>query len=103
MGIDNLVTILDGYFENSGQHVSERYGLEHIYEKIMSGEVIVRISELLCKHKYLTPEQKLNWHNVSSRKFFQWMMPWTKIQIDHLKSQSETAGFPQKYSEFWKV
>ena len=44
--VDNLVTILDGYFENGGQHVNLNVmDLNDVYEKIMSGEdVIVRIS-----------------------------------------------------------
>ena len=60
--VDNLVTILDGYFENGGQHVNLNVmDLNDVYEKIMSGEdVIVRISGYCVNTKYLTPEQKLN-------------------------------------------
>ena len=37
--VDNLVTILDGYFENGGQHVNLNVmDLNDVYEKIMSGE-----------------------------------------------------------------
>ena len=58
--VDNLVTILDGYFENGGQHVNLNVmQLEDVYEKIMSGEdVIVRISGYCVNTKYLTKEQK---------------------------------------------
>ncbi|HEW2301785.1 TPA: formate C-acetyltransferase [Streptococcus pneumoniae] len=58
--VDNLVTILDGYFENGGQHVNLNVmDLNDVYEKIMSGEdVIVRISGYCVNTKYLTPEQK---------------------------------------------
>ena len=58
--VDNLVTILDGYFENGGQHVNLNVmDLSDVYEKIMSGEdVIVRISGYCVNTKYLTPEQK---------------------------------------------
>ena len=58
--VDNLVTILDGYFENGGQHVNLNVmDLKDVYDKIMSGEdVIVRISGYCVNTKYLTPEQK---------------------------------------------
>ena len=58
--VDNLVTILDGYFENGGQHCNLNVmQLEDVYDKIMSGEdVIVRISGYCVNTKYLTPEQK---------------------------------------------
>ena len=58
--VDNLVTILDGYFENGGQHCNLNVmDLNDVYEKIMSGEdVIVRISGYCVNTKYLTPEQK---------------------------------------------
>ena len=56
--VDNLVTILDGYFENGGQNWNVM-DLSDVYEKIMSGEdVIVRISGYCVNTKYLTPEQK---------------------------------------------
>ncbi|MBJ6746406.1 formate C-acetyltransferase [Streptococcus sp. 121] len=58
--VDNLVTILDAYFENGGQHVNLNVmDLSDVYDKIMSGEdVIVRISGYCVNTKYLTPEQK---------------------------------------------
>ena len=58
--VDNLVTILDGYFENGGQHVNLNVmQLDDVYDKIMSGEdVIVRISGYCVNVKYLTLEQK---------------------------------------------
>ena len=58
--VDNLVSILDGYFENGGQHVNLNVmQLEDVYNKIMSGEdVIVRISGYCVNVKYLTLEQK---------------------------------------------
>ena len=58
--VDNLVSILDGYFETGGQHVNLNVmQLEDVYEKIMSGEdVIVRISGYCVNTKYLTKEQK---------------------------------------------
>jgi formate C-acetyltransferase len=58
--VDNLVTILDGYFENGGQHVNLNVmQLEDVYDKIMSGEdVIVRISGYCVNTRYLTKEQK---------------------------------------------
>ena len=58
--VDNLVSILDGYFENGGQHVNLNVmQLEDVYDKIMSGEdVIVRISGYCVNVKYLTLEQK---------------------------------------------
>ena len=53
-------TILDGYFENGGQHVNLNVmDLKDVYDKIMSGEdVIVRISGYCVNTRYLTPEQK---------------------------------------------
>lgn len=58
--VDNLVSILDGYFEKGGQHVNLNVmQLEDVYDKIMSGEdVIVRISGYCVNTKYLTKEQK---------------------------------------------
>jgi formate C-acetyltransferase len=58
--VDNLVTILDGYFENGGQHVNLNVmDLQDVYDKIMNGEdVIVRISGYCVNTKYLTKEQK---------------------------------------------
>ena len=58
--VDNLVSILDGYFEKGGQHVNLNVmQLEDVYEKIMSGEdVIVRISGYCVNTRYLTKEQK---------------------------------------------
>lgn len=58
--VDNLVTVLDGYFENGGQHVNLNVmDLNDVYDKIMNGEdVIVRISGYCVNTKYLTPEQK---------------------------------------------
>lgn len=58
--VTNLVTILDGYFENGGQHVNLNVmDLNQVYDKIMNGEdVIVRISGYCVNTKYLTPEQK---------------------------------------------
>ena len=58
--VDNLVTILDGYFENGGQHCNLNVmDLNDVYDKIMAGEdVIVRISGYCVNTKYLTPEQK---------------------------------------------
>ena len=58
--VENLVTILDGYFENGGQHCNLNVmQLEDVYDKIMSGEdVIVRISGYCVNVKYLTLEQK---------------------------------------------
>ena len=73
--VDNLVTILDGYFEKGGQHVNLNVmQLEDVYEKIMSGEdVIVRISGYCVNVKYLTLEQKTEltqrvFHEVLSQK-----------------------------------
>ena len=58
--VNNLVSILDGYFENGGQHVNLNVmQLEDVYDKIMSGEdVIVRISGYCVNTRYLTKEQK---------------------------------------------
>ncbi len=60
--VNNLVTILDGYFEQGGQHVNLNVmDLNDVYDKIMAGEdVIVRISGYCVNTKYLTKEQKLN-------------------------------------------
>ena len=73
--VDNLVSILDGYFEKGGQHVNLNVmQLEDVYEKIMSGEdVIVRISGYCVNVKYLTLEQKTEltqrvFHEVLSQK-----------------------------------
>ena len=73
--VDNLVSILDGYFETGGQHVNLNVmQLEDVYEKIMSGEdVIVRISGYCVNVKYLTLEQKTEltqrvFHEVLSQK-----------------------------------
>ena len=73
--VDNLVSILDGYFENGGQHVNLNVmQLEDVYDKIMSGEdVIVRISGYCVNVKYLTLEQKTEltqrvFHEVLSQK-----------------------------------
>lgn len=58
--VNNLVTILDAYFEEGGQHVNLNVmDLKDVYDKIMSGEdVIVRISGYCVNTKYLTKEQK---------------------------------------------
>ena len=58
--VNNLVTILDGYFEQGGQHVNLNVmDLNDVYDKIMAGEdVIVRISGYCVNTKYLTKEQK---------------------------------------------
>ena len=58
--VDNLVAILDGYFESGGQHVNLNVmDLNDVKDKILSGEdVIVRISGYCVNTKYLTPEQK---------------------------------------------
>lgn len=58
--VANLVTILDGYFDNGGQHVNLNVmDLNDVYEKIMSGEdVILRISGYCVNSKYLTKEQR---------------------------------------------
>ena len=73
--VENLVTILDGYFENGGQHCNLNVmQLEDVYDKIMSGEdVIVRISGYCVNVKYLTLEQKTEltqrvFHEVLSQK-----------------------------------
>ena len=73
--VDNLVSILDGYFEKGGQHVNLNVmQLEDVYDKIMSGEdVIVRISGYCVNVKYLTLEQKTEltqrvFHEVLSQK-----------------------------------
>ncbi|SJZ38136.1 formate C-acetyltransferase [Pilibacter termitis] len=58
--VENLVDILDAYFEKGGQHVNLNVmDLNAVYDKIMNGEdVIVRISGYCVNTKYLTPEQK---------------------------------------------
>ena len=58
--VTNLVSILDGYFENGGQHVNLNVmDLKDVYDKIMNGEdVIVRISGYCVNSKYLTKEQR---------------------------------------------
>lgn len=58
--IENLVSILDGYFENGGQHCNLNVmDINDVYDKIMNGEdVIVRISGYCVNTKYLTKEQK---------------------------------------------
>lgn len=58
--VRNLVTILDGYFEEGGQHVNLNVmDLQDVYDSIMKGEdVIVRISGYCVNTKYLTKEQK---------------------------------------------
>lgn len=58
--VDNLVHIIDGYFNNGGQHCNLNVlNLEDVYEKIMSGEsVIVRISGYCVDTKYLTDIQR---------------------------------------------
>lgn len=58
--ISNLVSILDGYFENGGQHMNLNVmSLEDVYEKIMNGEdVIVRISGYCVNARYLTLDQR---------------------------------------------
>ena len=58
--VDNLVTILDGYFENGGQHLNLNVmDLSAVYKKIMSGEdVIVRISGYCVNTKYLHSRTK---------------------------------------------
>jgi len=58
--VENLVDVLDAYFEKGGQHVNLNVmDLNAVYDKIMNGEdVIVRISGYCVNTKYLTPEQK---------------------------------------------
>ncbi|MCL2677073.1 MAG: formate C-acetyltransferase, partial [Streptococcaceae bacterium] len=58
--VENLVTILDSYFTEGGQHVNLNVmDLKDVYDKIMNGEdVIVRISGYCVNTKYLTVEQK---------------------------------------------
>ena len=58
--VENLVTILDGYFESGGQHMNLNVlNLDDVRDKIMAGEdVIVRISGYCVNTKYLTDEQR---------------------------------------------
>ena len=58
--VTNLVTVLDGYFEQGGQHCNLNVmDINDVYDKIMAGEdVIVRISGYCVNTKYLTQEQK---------------------------------------------
>jgi formate C-acetyltransferase len=58
--VENLVDILDNYFEKGGQHINLNVmNLNDVYDKIMNGEdVIVRISGYCVNTKYLNPEQK---------------------------------------------
>lgn len=58
--VENLVDVLDGYFEDGGQHVNLNVmDLADVKDKILNGEdVIVRISGYCVNTKYLTPEQK---------------------------------------------
>ncbi|GFH41195.1 formate C-acetyltransferase [Lactococcus insecticola] len=66
--VDNLVDVLDGYFENGGQHVNLNVmDLADVKDKILNGEdVIVRISGYCVNTKYLTKEQK---HELTHRVF----------------------------------
>lgn len=58
--INNLVSILDGYFEQGGQHCNLNVmDLADVKEKILNGEdVCVRISGYAVNTKYLTDEQR---------------------------------------------
>jgi formate C-acetyltransferase len=58
--VANLVDVLDGYFEDGGQHVNLNVmDLADVKDKILNGEdVIVRISGYCVNTKYLTKEQK---------------------------------------------
>lgn len=87
-----MVTILDGYFEQGGQHVNLNVAdLNDVYEKIMAGEdAIVRISGYCVNTKYLTKEQKTELINVSSTKFFQWTTTPLKFQVK--LNQANTKG-----------
>ena len=103
--VDNLVTILDGYFENGGQHVNLNVmDLNDVYEKIMSGEdVIVRISGYCVNTKYLT--QNKNWIDTTClprSSFNGWC-----IELRFNKSYKPVgngwfSSIIQDYSEFWK-
>lgn len=66
--VDNLVDVLDGYFEDGGQHVNLNVmDLADVKDKILNGEdVIVRISGYCVNTKYLTAEQK---HELTHRVF----------------------------------
>ena len=66
--VDNLVDVLDGYFEDGGQHVNLNVmDLADVKDKILNGEdVIVRISGYCVNTKYLTKEQK---HELTHRVF----------------------------------
>ncbi|MDR2832170.1 MAG: formate C-acetyltransferase [Streptococcaceae bacterium] len=58
--VENLVDVLDGFFEKGGQHVNLNVmDLNDVYDKIMNGEdVIVRISGYCVNTKYLNADQK---------------------------------------------
>ena len=66
--VANLVDVLDGYFEDGGQHVNLNVmDLADVKDKILNGEdVIVRISGYCVNTKYLTKEQK---HELTHRVF----------------------------------
>ncbi|MCJ1977915.1 formate C-acetyltransferase [Lactococcus paracarnosus] len=66
--VENLVDVLDGYFEDGGQHVNLNVmDLADVKDKILNGEdVIVRISGYCVNTKYLTKEQK---HELTHRVF----------------------------------
>ena len=66
--VDNLVDVLDAYFEDGGQHVNLNVmDLADVKDKILNGEdVIVRISGYCVNTKYLTKEQK---HELTHRVF----------------------------------
>jgi formate C-acetyltransferase len=73
--VENLVDVIDAYFEKGGQHVNLNVmNLDDVYDKIMRGEdVIVRISGYCVNTKYLSPEQKQEltqrvFHEVLSKK-----------------------------------
>lgn len=58
--LTNLVTIVDGYFEQGGQHMNLNVmDLHDVYDKIMRGEdLVIRISGYCVNTKYLTKEQR---------------------------------------------
>lgn len=58
--VENLVTIVDGYFSKGGQHMNLNVmDLKDVYDKIMRGEdVIVRISGYCVNTRYLGAEQR---------------------------------------------
>ena len=66
--VENLVDVLDAYFEDGGQHVNLNVmDLADVKDKILNGEdVIVRISGYCVNTKYLTKEQK---HELTHRVF----------------------------------